>query len=127
MSSEIIPYNARHTAPRQIAESFIIPRNFFQIARNENTLLVGPRGSGKTTILKALTPPGLYHLHQRSDLIGKLDDLSVQYLPIYIPAETSWKGDAQAIRQAISDSGARDAILNGLFVDHALHWLVLTI
>ena len=127
MSSEIIPYNARHTAPRQIAESFIIPRNFFQIARNENTLLVGPRGSGKTTILKALTPSGLYHLHQRSDLIGKLDDLSVQYLPIYIPAETSWKGDAQAIRQAISDSGARDAILNGLFVDHALHWLVLTI
>ena len=52
MSSEIIPYNARHTAPRQIAESFIIPRNFFQIARNENTLLVGPRGSGKTTIGK---------------------------------------------------------------------------
>lgn len=127
MSSRSSPYNARHIAPKEVAKSFIIPDGFFDIAKNENSLLVGPRGSGKTTILKTLTPSGLFHLFQRPELAEKLRDFEVQHLPIYIPAETSWKGDAQAIKQAIRDKSQRDRILNGLFVDHSLRWLVITL
>lgn len=118
-------FNARHLAARDIASTFVVPDDFAGIANSEqNTLLVGPRGSGKTTILKALTSAGLYYLHERSDLQEYLSNLSINYFPVYIPAETSWKGDAEAVRLAISNESDRNHILNGLFVDHSLYQVV---
>lgn len=124
MSSEWTGYNARHTAARAVAATFVVPQDFQEIARFQNSILIGPRGSGKTTILKVLSPDGLHQLQERFELTKALSGLQVDYLPIYIPADATWKGDTGTIREAIPDASARHHILNGIFVDHTLHWLV---
>lgn len=120
----ISSFNARNVSPEQIAKSFVMPDHFEQVAAFNNLVLVGPRGLGKTTIMKALTAPGLHHLHQRPDLTERLALIDFSYIPIYIPAETIWKGNAQAITNALDDEDERDHILNGIFVSHCLHQLV---
>ncbi|MFN3259740.1 MAG: hypothetical protein ACE37J_04190 [Pikeienuella sp.] len=101
-----------------------MPDYFEQVAAFHNLVLVGPRGLGKTTVMKALTASGLTHLHQRDDLKSILRDIDFGYVPIYIPAESIWRGTAQSISGALSEDYERDHILNGLFVDHCLHQLV---
>lgn len=117
-------FNARNATPKQIAESFVVPDYFEQVAGFHNLVLVGPRGLGKTTIMKALTASGLKYLHQRDDLNDVLRDIDFGYVPIYIPAESIWRGNAQSISGALKEDHERDHILNGLFVDHCLHQLV---
>ena len=117
-------FNARNASPKQIAETFVVPDHFEQVAAFHNLVLVGPRGLGKTTMMKALTASGLYYLHQRQDLSDRLAKIDFSYVPVYIPAETIWRGNAQSISGAIEEEHVRDHILNGLFVDHCLHQLV---
>ncbi|UOA27126.1 hypothetical protein DSM107133_01837 [Pseudosulfitobacter sp. DSM 107133] len=117
-------FNARNASPRQIAETFVVPDYFEQVAGFHNLVLVGPRGLGKTTIMKALTASGLFFLHQRPDLKDRLSKIDFNFIPIYIPAETIWRGNAQSISGALEVDYERDHVLNGLFVDHCLHQLV---
>jgi len=127
MTGEWSGYNARHSSLRTIAESFVAPTNFSGMARFQNSIFVGPRGSGKTTILKVLTPEGLHHLLQRQDLPPEIRELTIDYLPVYIPADAAWKSDAVAMQGAVHSEEARRHILNGIYVDHTLHWLVQAI
>ncbi|WP_170362233.1 ORC-CDC6 family AAA ATPase [Ruegeria arenilitoris] len=117
-------FNARNATPQQIAETFVVPEYFEQVAAFNNLVLVGPRGLGKTTIMKALTASGLRFLHQRPDLKEFLSRIDFSYIPIYVPAESIWRGNAQSITGALGEEHERDHVLNGLFVDHCLHQLV---
>jgi hypothetical protein len=120
-------FNARNATPEEIADSFVIPEFFGQIAAFQNLVLVGPRGIGKTTIMKALTPSGLYFLGKRHDLVDFIKNISIDYIPIYIPAETIWKGNTKLITETIASEVDRDHLMNGLFVDHCLHELIASV
>ena len=120
-------FNARNITAKEIARHFVVPVDFERISSFINMVLVGPRGIGKTTILKTLTPSGLYHLAQRDDLKSELSDVLIDYLPIYIPAETIWKGNAQFIKGTLNNRALSKIIQNGLFVDHCLHEVVSSI
>lgn len=121
------PFNARNASPKEIASSFVVPDYFEQATRFQNLVLVGPRGIGKTTLMKVLTASGLMHLHDRSDLKDGLAKLDLSYVPVYIPAESIWKGTAQLILDGTQNQVERDFLLNGLFVDHCLHQLVCSL
>lgn len=121
------PFNARNASPRDIASSFVVPEYFEQAARFQNLVLVGPRGIGKTTLMKVLTAPGLTQLHTRSDLTDELSRLDLSYVPVYIPAESIWKGTAQLIADGAEIDLDREFLLNGLFVDHCLHQLICSL
>jgi len=61
MSSQLYDsFNARNYTPSQVAETFISSEDFETLWRNEHTVLLGPRGSGKTTLFKMLTVQALY-------------------------------------------------------------------
>jgi|ACQI01.1.fsa_nt_gi predicted AAA+ superfamily ATPase len=92
MSETPAAFNARNSDPKQIAQSFVKPDDFEKILEFQSKVLVGPRGIGKTTILKLLTPSGLYELQKRSDF----KHLNLDHVPLYIPADTLWKGEASA-------------------------------
>jgi hypothetical protein len=121
------PFNARNASPKEIANSFVVPEYFEQAARFQNLVLVGPRGIGKTTLMKVLTSTGLLHLHQRPELKEFLSTLDFSYIPVYIPAESIWKGTAQLISEDGLGEEERDLLLNGLFVDHCLHQLICSL
>ncbi|WP_108820269.1 ORC-CDC6 family AAA ATPase [Pseudovibrio sp. Alg231-02] len=117
-------FNARNASPKDIASSFVMPEYFEQAAAYQNLVLVGPRGLGKTTIMKALTATGLYYLHQREEFADRLRRVNFEYIPVYIPAESIWKGTAQLVSNLEISKSDRDLILNGLFTDHCLYQLI---
>ncbi|MBY5367401.1 hypothetical protein HFO91_09795 [Rhizobium leguminosarum] len=117
-------FNARNASASQIARDFVMPTYFPEVAEYRNIVLVGPRGIGKTTLLKALTAPGLTALHQREDLLDLLRPIDFDYIPIYIPAESIWKGTAGLVAKEVQSNQDRDLILGGLFTDHCLHQLI---
>lgn len=121
------PFNARNASPKEIANSFVVPEYFEQAARFQNLVLVGPRGIGKTTLMKVLTSTGLLYLHKREDLRELLGNFDFSYVPVYIPAESIWKGTAELIAADDLDEEERDILLNGLFVDHCLHELICSL
>lgn len=117
-------FNARNASASQIARDFVMPSYFSEVAEYRNIVLVGPRGIGKTTLLKALTAPGLTALHERGDLLDLLKPIDFEYIPIYIPAESIWKGTAGLVAKEVQSAQDRDLILGGLFTDHCLHQLI---
>ena len=52
-------FNARALEPADVARTFIPPDHYSDVLKRAHTLVVGPRGSGKTTILKMLQAPAL--------------------------------------------------------------------
>lgn len=123
MSDFLSSFNARYSSPEEIAATFVPPDRLRDIASFSNLILVGPRGIGKTTVLKVLTASGLYYLHKREDF----SELSVNYLPVYIPAEKMWKGNSEAIARAGFSEEVQNRILDGLFVNHCLYHLVASV
>lgn len=123
----ITQFNARNSPPSQIAATFVMPEYFEEVAAYQNTVLIGPRGIGKTTLLKTLTAQGLVALHQRADLTDRLQKIDFNYTPIYIPAESIWKGTSHVINEEIGDASDRDLISSGLFCDHCLYHVVSSI
>lgn len=129
MSETSIAYNARNSNPKQIARSFVKPSDFEKILDFQSKVLVGPRGIGKTTILKLLTPSGLHQLRKRSEF----SDLTLDHVPLYIPADTLWKGEASAFEnmQSLGRSNIQPEtirfIQNALFVDYCLYEIIASI
>lgn len=117
-------FNARNASASQIAETFVVPEYFSEVTSFRNVVLVGPRGIGKTTLLKAITAPGLLGLHRRPDLKEVLSEMDFEYLPIYIPAESIWKGTAGLVKKTFSQNADQELILGGLFTDHCLYQLI---
>lgn len=129
MSETPAAFNARNSDPKQIAQSFVKPDDFEKILEFQSKVLVGPRGIGKTTILKLLTPSGLYELQKRSDF----KHLNLDHVPLYIPADTLWKGEASAFEnmQSLGRSNISAEIIqfvqHALFVDYCLYEVIASV
>jgi hypothetical protein len=81
-------YNARFLDPRTIAQSFIVPHSVFGLlCKNENSLVIGPRGSGKTTLMKMLRPSALRAWEHES----KAEYLnSISFSAVYVASDSGW-------------------------------------
>ncbi|WP_108802176.1 hypothetical protein [Aquimarina sp. Aq107] len=76
--------NARPLKHSEIGEKFVLHPSFKELVSLNNTIVIGPRGSGKTTMLKMLTPQALDHWEpntkKEKDIKSK-----VSFIGIYIP------------------------------------------
>lgn len=113
-------YNARSISSEQIARLFVTPSGFDEILKFQNSVLVGPRGTGKTTILKLITPSGLHHWFKRPDV----EKVQIDYIPIYIPSDTTWKGEASIAADRHGSTEIANLIQNGIFVNYCLYQTV---
>lgn len=52
-------FNANKLSPTQISRVFVLWKRFESLSRVDNAVLTGPRGSGKTTLMKMLTREAL--------------------------------------------------------------------
>lgn len=126
MAETSIQYNARLSKPEAIAKTFVKHPEFESISQNRSKILVGPRGVGKTTILKLLTASGIHHLRRRNEF----KDFGVDYLPLYIPADTLWKGEAASIEDAFAKydhpkmEHLGHFLQNALFVDYCFYEVI---
>ncbi|EGR1418896.1 hypothetical protein D8X73_04440 [Vibrio cholerae] len=83
MKSKFDAFNAKHLKSEDIANSFVSSKLFLETAKNEHTILVGPRGSGKTTFLRMLS------INTLSKWQGS-NELDIKYEGIYVPGDLVW-------------------------------------
>lgn len=117
-------FNARFLANSEVPKTFVAPPSFIEICKRTNTILAGPRGSGKTTLLKMLTPAALENwgeLEQKE--IGQLID----YISIFVPADSVWAKSKESLLGRISDRRARERAQDWLFLHHITRSLVETL
>ena len=80
-------FNARNLTPEEIARTFVVPDDFALLCGNNHSVLMGPRGSGKTTMLKMLTAPAL------SSWLGDEAERfreAIQFIAVYVPTDIHW-------------------------------------
>lgn len=111
--------NARSKTPAQVAEGFVAPRQYWEIIQPGNTVLTGPRGSGKTTILKMLEGSGLEAWQDpRADEARAI----ASYSGVFIPADRSWAGQVSSYSGVLEDR-LRAALGQACFTLHVLRAL----
>lgn len=83
-------FNARPVEPELVGKSFVYNSIFRKLTHNNNSIVIGPRGSGKTTYFKMLTLPALlsWKNPQRNKIISTID-----YTAVYVPTDFSWFPD----------------------------------
>lgn len=94
-------FNARHLDAEQVAETFVPSSKFRQMASPQHALLVGPRGSGKTHLLKMLQPKALASWdHPESDATRE----NLGFVGVFIPADEAWKQQIHCVAAEIEAS-----------------------
>jgi len=89
-------FNARHLDAEQVAKAFVSSERFVQLLAVQHSVLIGPRGSGKTHMLKMLQPKALNSWdHKEAASIRA----QIPYWGIFVPADEAW-------RQQINSFGA---------------------
>lgn len=92
-------FNARWLTPEEVAETFVPVPQFTKVVQNRHSLLMGPRGCGKTTLLKMLTRPA------QTVLQNKEDELGIEwpeFEAIYVPADIKWSFELASLEQLSS-------------------------
>lgn len=88
------PFNAKEMRESHLQSTFVPTPEFRNLAGNWNSLLVGPRGSGKTTYLRMLNLPALrtwQHLEAESYRNA------INYVGIYVPSDIAWGAMVEAL------------------------------
>jgi hypothetical protein len=85
-------YNARHLNPEEVAHEFVPPTLFKTLIGIRNTLLVGPRGSGKTHLLKMLQPKALAAWTHPQAMEVRTN---LQYYGVFVAADVMWKAQVE--------------------------------
>ena len=97
-------FNARLLDPEDVARLFVPTPDFLALVKMQNCLLMGPRGCGKTTLLKMLTRRALQVW--KEERLAKEPDLVAYPTPdfeaIYIPSDIRWSYELQALRKDVS-------------------------
>lgn len=80
-------YNARYMDFEDVAKTFVPNSQFKELLRPESSIIVGPRGCGKTTLLKMLHPRA-FAASSSEKVIQYYNDMN--FWGVYIPADIQW-------------------------------------
>jgi energy-coupling factor transporter ATP-binding protein EcfA2 len=106
-------FNAKYLSYQEVVDSFISNNEFYQLQSNNSMLLMGPRGCGKTTLLKMLTPAGLYYWQGEE---AERFKNTLQFTAVYIPSDIQWKTQLEYLNTHLRDEAKfNDSIAQFLF------------
>jgi hypothetical protein len=104
-ASEYTAFNARWLQPEEVARLFVPTLPFKGLVRLQNSLLMGPRGCGKTTLLKMLTRRAQRVWQERLPREPQwIDYRGPDFEAIYIPSDVRWSSELLSISQELSAS-----------------------
>ncbi len=117
-------FNARTLTNEQLCKSFIISEDFKELASTNHTILIGPRGSGKTTLVRMLQAEAL---DIWCDPQAQSFRESVTFSGVFVPTDRFWKTQYQHIRDSQTHSRKLEALLLSTFTYHTLERLTDTL
>lgn len=114
--------NARYLSPPQVARTFVPYEPFDRLLGPENTVLVGPRGSGKTTLFKMLQSDALEVWRHR--LANQYCE-RISFSSVLIPADPTWHAQLAGLADSprLTTDDAR-ALADAAFTSHVLQALI---
>lgn len=86
--------NARYLSYDEVADTFVETNNYKRLLQPFHSLIMGPRGCGKTTMLKMLNPIAASRKQYIKDM---------PFWGIYIPSDQQWKSQFDAIEYQFKD------------------------
>ncbi|MDQ1592585.1 MAG: hypothetical protein QOG71_3212 [Pyrinomonadaceae bacterium] len=114
-------FNARALEPEQVAKTFVPPDYFDDTLKRAHTLIVGPRGSGKTTILKMLQSPAV---EAWKSPIADVYRSKIDFTGVFIPADRSWSEQIGALGEDVLVWEHKRILGVAAFTTHVLRALV---
>ncbi|MFZ7133960.1 MAG: hypothetical protein ACOWWR_16555 [Eubacteriales bacterium] len=81
--------NAKNLTFEAIAGTFVPIDQYWRLISGKNHIILGSRGSGKTTLMKMLSYPSMI---SSKDQNIKSKALSNEYIGLYLPTNTEWVG-----------------------------------
>lgn len=99
-------FNARWMTPAEVAHTFVPTPHIIQLVQTQHSLLMGPRGCGKTTLLKMLTREAQQYW---SEVRVKREPALAREFPrpdfeaVYVPSDVRWFYELNAVRREIGD------------------------
>jgi energy-coupling factor transporter ATP-binding protein EcfA2 len=100
-------FNARNYTPKQVSETFIRNRDYDDLWRNEHTVVLGPRGSGKTTLFKMLTVQAIYSW---KDQMAAGLRKERPFTAIYVPTDMHWHHQLKHIQEHLKEAPRFSAV-----------------
>src|SRR5659263_62330 len=101
-------YNARYLSIEEVAKSFISNRDFERLYQSSHSILMGPRGCGKTTLFKMLTPKALSVWNSDN---AELHKSKINFWGIYIPADKQWDRQLKNFQAKFKDESFQKIVI----------------
>jgi energy-coupling factor transporter ATP-binding protein EcfA2 len=114
-------FNARSLRPQEVAESFVPSAAFFKLAKRRHSVVIGPRGTGKTTLLKMLQQPAMEHWsHDMATAVRA----SIDYTGVFIPTDITWRTQLASLGIGSLSADESRLLSRSAFTTHVLRALV---
>lgn len=111
------PFNAKAMSYAQVARTFVPSTKFTQLAGAWNSVLVGPRGGGKTTLFKMLSVEGQ---EAWTGAAAEPYKRTVGYTGIYVPSDIAWGTMLESLIEAGQGEAVGILYSEAAFVTHVL-------
>ncbi|MEW6736764.1 MAG: hypothetical protein AB1489_36075 [Acidobacteriota bacterium] len=110
-------FNAKQMRTSEVAATFVPTTHFHHLAGAWNALLIGPRGSGKTTYLRMLELRALRAWqHAEADKYRE----GITYTGIFVPADIAWGAMVQALGGGRLRDDCFDVVAHAAFATNVL-------
>jgi hypothetical protein len=117
-------FNAKFLTPEQVADSFVPPDHFGKLCQPCHTVIVGPRGSGKTSLLMMLQTRALrYWIHSLADETRK----TVRFIGVFIPTDIVWQMQLNMVGQDYLKNEHKQALVQTAITLHVIRAFVTAI
>lgn len=111
------PFNAKAMSYAEVARTFVPSIKFTQLAGAWNSVLVGPRGGGKTTLFKMLSAEGQ---EAWTGAAAEPYKKTVGYTGIYVPSDIAWGTMLESLIESGQDETIGILFSEAAFVTHVL-------
>ena len=114
-------YNARYLSVEEVANSFISNKDFERLCENSHSMLMGPRGCGKTTLFKMLTPKALKLWKGKTNIYDKIN-----FWGVYIPADKQWDRQLKNFQEQFSEDSFKKIVIKSIITSNVQYSIVNT-
>ncbi len=114
-------FNARNSTTSALCESFIVNEYYTALASPSHSIMVGPRGSGKTTLMKMLQVEAIENWS--NDVAAKFRN-DISFSGVFVPTDRVWKTQYDSIKENTCNVQNFDQYINFVFTYHILERLM---
>tara|TARA_B110000211_G_scaffold177772_1_gene200971 strand:+ start:3650 stop:5488 length:1839 start_codon:yes stop_codon:yes gene_type:complete len=112
-------FNARTLSVQDLCKTFILSDSYNKLAAPSHSILVGPRGSGKTTLMRMLQVEAL---NAWGGSAAESYRQEISYSGVFIPTDRFWKKQFEKLTEDLrgEESSVHLAVLKSSFTYHVL-------